>query len=156
MLNAVKNYLAGIFKRYPLIRVILHSVQHTHINFQWIQSTVLHWYLTSRLVNLILTGALVSTWSEVCLPSQPATEKHNQEKKAHKHTSWISPKMCLLCLIILQSSYFDNRINKLFTYSRCMICVSCSVPLILTYYVCKGFLSQLPTNQQGWKIWSHG
>ena len=51
-------------------------------------------------------------------------------KKAHIYiplrTSWISTKMCPPCLIIIQSCYFDYTINKPFTCSRCVICVSCS------------------------------
>ena len=34
--------------------------------------------------------------------------------------------MRLPCLIIIQSCYFDYTINKPFTCSRCVICVSCS------------------------------
>ena len=61
------------------------------------------------------------------------------------------------CLIIIKSCYFDYRINKPFTCSRCVICVSCSGHAILTHYVRKGswalFLkSWLPTNQRGQKI----
>ena len=41
-------------------------------------------------------------------------------------------------LIIIQSCYFDYRINKPFTCSRCVICVSRSVHSISTYYLCKG------------------
>ena len=76
----------------------------------------------------------------VFLPSQSAHEKHNRENEAHKplRTSWISQKNV--------SSMFDNHtillfyygINKPFTYSLCMICVSCSVHLISMYYPCKG------------------
>ena len=70
----------------------------------------------------------------VCLPSQSATRNHNQEKKP---TNLCAPrkfikKMCLPRLIIM------HRINKPFACSRCLICVSCSVQLISTYYVCKG------------------
>ena len=36
-------------------------------------------------------------------------------------------------LIIIQSCYFDDRINKSFTCYRCLICVSCSVHVNLTY-----------------------
>ena len=40
-------------------------------------------------------------------------------------------EMCRLCLVIIKKScYFDCRINK--------FCVSCSVHLILTYFMCKG------------------
>ena len=96
------------------------------------------------------------------LSAQPiSTSKAKSRKKAHKplHTSWISPKMYLPCLIIIESCYFDSRINKPFVYSHYMICISCTVHLIWTYYVCKGswaFLSWLPTNQRGQKIWWHG
>ena len=97
--------------------------------------------------------------TRVCLPSQSAPETHNQEKKAHKplRTLCISQKMCRPCLIIIKCDYFDYRINKLFTLSSCLVCVSCSVHLISAYHVRKGswpFLSQLPTNQQGQKIQS--
>ena len=76
----------------------------------------------------------------VYLLSQSASEKHSQEKKAHKplRTSWISPKMYLPCLIITQSCYFDYRMNTPLAYSRCVIFVSCCVHLILTYYARKG------------------
>ena len=79
----------------------------------------------------------------VCLHSQSALEKHNQEKKhKHKHKPlcnwWISQKLCLPCLIIKQSCYLDYRMNKPFTCSRCVICVSCSVHVISTYYMRKG------------------
>ena len=61
----------------------------------------------------------------VYLLSQSAPEKA-VKKKAHKplRTSRIS-QMYLPCFIIIQS-YFDYRINKLFAYSRRMICVLCS------------------------------
>ena len=46
-------------------------------------------------------------------------------------TLWICPKMYLPSLIIIQSCYFDYRINKSFACSRCMICffVFCSLDL---------------------------
>ena len=73
--------------------------------------------------------------------SQSASEKHNQETK--KPTYLCAPrefpqKICLLCLIIIQSCYCDYQINKTFACSRSLICVSCSVHLISTYYVRKG------------------
>ena len=73
--------------------------------------------------------------NRVCLPSQSASRKHNQEKKAHKplHTSWISQKMHQSCLIIIQSCYSDCRINKPFTRSRCAFCISCAVHSISMY-----------------------
>ena len=66
--------------------------------------------------------------------------KSTVKKKAHKplRTSWIPQKMCLPCLIIVQSCYFHYRINKPFACSRCLICVSCSVHVISTYYARKG------------------
>ena len=65
----------------------------------------------------------------VCQLSQSASEKQNQEKKAHipLRTSWILKQMCQPCLVIIQSCYFDYRINKPFAYSRRVICVSCSL-----------------------------
>ena len=81
---------------------------------------------------------LVSATSHVIrvgLPSQSEPQKHNPEKKAHKplHTSCISQEMYLPCLIIIQSCYFDYRIYKPFTCSRCVICVLCSIHLISAY-----------------------
>ena len=57
------------------------------------------------------------------LPSQSASKKH---KKAHKplRNSWISQKLCLPCLIIIQYCYCDCRISK--PCSHCVMCVSCS------------------------------
>ena len=77
----------------------------------------------------------------VCLlPSQSASGKHNQEKA---HIPLRTSKMCLSCLIIIQSCYFDYRINKPFICSRCVICVSCSVHLNSTYHVREGSWSFL-------------
>ena len=89
--------------------------------------------------------------TRVCLPSQSAPAKNNQENIAHKplRTWWIS----LPCLIIIQSCYFDCKINKPFACSRC---VSCSVHFISTHYVRKGsYTFFLPRNQRGRKIRSH-
>ena len=97
----------------------------------------------------------------ICSPSQSASQKHNQEKKSHipLRTSqisilvggvgkrpwergWqISRKMCPSCLIIIQPCYFDYGINKPFTCSCCVICISCAVHVISTYYVRKGSLA---------------
>ena len=68
--------------------------------------------------------------------------KSTIEKKAQIplwHT-WNFSSMCLPCLIIKNSCYFDSRINKHFTCSRCMIRISCSVHVISMYYMSKGFL----------------
>ena len=71
--------------------------------------------------------------------SQPASEKHNQEKIPTNLCTpgEFPPKKCLPCLIIIQSCYFDYRTNKPFTCSGCVICILCSVHLISTYYVHK-------------------
>ena len=52
--------------------------------------------------------------------------KSTVKKKAHKplRTSWTYQKMCL---IIIQSCYFEYRINKPFACSCCVVCVSCSI-----------------------------
>ena len=89
-----------------------------------------------------LTGKSTNVWSFV----RPAEvcgwkgKRENEEKKAHKdlHTLWIYQKMCLPCLIIVQSCYFVHGINKPFTCSCCVICVACSVHVISTYYMRKG------------------
>ena len=51
------------------------------------------------------------------------------------YTQWIPPKKCRSCLRSIKSSYFNYTINKPFEYSRCSICVSCSVQLTSTYNV---------------------
>ena len=74
----------------------------------------------------------------------PVSTRKAQSRKFHRHvhvplhTCWIFQKMCLPCLIIVQSCYFHCRRNKLFKCSHCVICVSCSVHLISKYYVSKG------------------
>ena len=82
----------------------------------------------------------------VYLLSQSATEKQSQENK--ELTNLCAPceflkKMRLPCLIIIQSCYFHNGINKSFACSRCVMCISCSVYLISTYYVRKGSWASL-------------
>ena len=81
----------------------------------------------------------LTTWSQFVCPANQHLES-TIKKKAHKplRIMWISPKMCLPCLIIIQSCYSDYRMNNLFACSRCVICVSCSVHMISTYYVRKG------------------
>ena len=66
-------------------------------------------------------------------PSQSAPRKHNQENSPYTLVHLLNSQMCRPCLIIIKSCYFDYRINKLLTCSRCSICISCSV--IPTYYV---------------------
>ena len=45
---------------------------------------------------------------------------------------------CRPCLIIGKSCYFDYRMNKPFTCSRCLVNVLCSVHVISAYCVRKG------------------
>ena len=58
-----------------------------------------------------------------CLPSQSASEMHNQEKSPQTFTRLVNFSKNM-------SAMFDNHFNKLFTCSRCVTCVSCSVHLI--------------------------
>ena len=84
----------------------------------------------------------------VCLPSQSASRKHSQEKSPQSFAHLVNfYKNMSARLIIIKSRYFDSRINIPFTCSRCVICVSCSVHVILTYYVCKGQFSMRLFNQ---------
>ena len=113
---------------------------------------IVFWFMTNTL-ELISPYHVIG----VCLLSQSASRKHDQENKAHKPlrtsvTSQLSPKMCLPCLRLsvclfvfvclfvsaIKSCYFHYRINKACTCSRCVICVSCSFHLISMYYVRKG------------------
>ena len=79
-------------------------------------------------------------------------EKQNQEKEKSPQT-FAHPvhfsKCVLPCLIIIQSCYFDYRINKLFTGFRCMICVElydlCSLDLDVPRV--QRIKGKLPTNQ---------
>ena len=61
-----------------------------------------------------------------------------RKEEKNPHISWISKKKCLPCLTIIQSCYFDYKMNKPLTCSRCVICVSCSVHWNSTYYVRTG------------------
>ena len=66
---------------------------------------------------------LLPMWSEfACSANQHSTS--TIKEKAH--------------IPLRSSCYFDYTINKPFGCSRCVICVSCSVQLNSTYYVCKG------------------
>ena len=78
-------------------------------------------------IKIILLTRHEKEWSEfLCSANQQP--KSTIKKKAHKplRTSRISLQMCQPCLIIIQS-YFDYTINKPFTCSCCLICISCSV-----------------------------
>ena len=79
--------------------------------------------------------------SSPCHWSVPSQQINTQKAQSRKKKAHIPPeyKMCTVCcLTIIQSCYFDYRINKPFACSRCVICVLCSVHVISTYYVCKG------------------
>ena len=67
----------------------------------------------------------------------PKAQPINKSPHAFAHLV-NSYKIVLPCSIIIQSCSFDYRINKPFICSHCVICVSCSVHLISTFYVCKG------------------
>ena len=65
-------------------------------------------------------------WS---LPVQPISIRIAQSrKKVHipLRTTWIYQIICLQCLIITHSWYFDYRMNKPLACVCCAICVSCS------------------------------
>ena len=68
------------------------------------------------------------------LPSQPISTRKAQSGKKKAQTplrnARISLKMCRPCLVMMQSCYFDYRINKPFACSRCLTCISCSVHVI--------------------------
>ena len=78
--------------------------------------------------------------TRVCLPGQSAPEKHNEGNKSPQTFAHLVnfSKVCLPCFLIIQSCYLDCRINKSFACSRCVICISCSVHLISTFYVREG------------------
>ena len=104
-----------------------------HIECKSVKLTFLVDYLAK------LKIAIQSTWSEFVCPLPISIRKAQSGIKNHKtfaHLVYFS-KMCLPCLIIIQSC-FDYRINKLFICSRCVLCISFSVHLILVYYTHKG------------------
>ena len=75
----------------------------------------------------------------VCLRSQSA--------------SWISPKLCLTCLIIIQSCYCDYRIKqtfRIFSLRRVRFSFGSLDHDALRAQRIIGFFIVLPTNQQGW------
>ena len=77
-------------------------------------------------IQFMLIICFINEWHviEVCLLSQSAPKKHNQEKKSPHTFAHLTnfSKMCRPCLIIIQSCYFYNRINKAFTCSYSVIC----------------------------------
>ena len=86
------------------------------------------------------------------LPDQPISiRKAQSRKKAHKplRTSWVSQKKSVCYVWKL---YNFVRINKPLAY-RCLVCISCSVHVISTYYVRKGswafYLNYPQSNEVG-------
>ena len=127
-------------------------------NSSWFHKTL---HIPSSESKITHTHTQPCEWS---LSSQPTSIWKVQSRKKSPHTvplrtSWISPKMCQPCLMIIKSCYFDYRTNKPFPCSHCLICVSCSVHVISTYNASKGssrlFYLNCP-NIRGWKIQSHG
>ena len=101
----------------------------------------------------VLYRGILIMWSDFACPANqhPKSTIKKKSPETFAHLENFS-KMCLPCLIIIRSCYFDYRLNKPFTYSRCVICVSCSVHLISAYYVHKGpwaFLSYPQINGVG-------
>ena len=101
-------------------------------------------------IHSILTDAWIFHVIGVRLLSQSAPENHNQEKKPTNLCASREFLKTMSRLIIIIKCYFDYWVNKPFTCSRCMICVSCSVHVISTYYMRKGswaFLFVLVTHK---------
>ena len=89
-----------------------------------------------------LSRPIASVWCSS--PAQPISiRKAQSRRKAHKplRTSWISHKLCLPCLIIIQSCYFDYDL-------RFVLC-SRDLDVPRAQRITGFFLSQLPTNQRG-------
>ena len=59
----------------------------------------------------------------------PSQSEKKQKALYSLHPLWISQNMCLPCWIIIQSCYFDYKINKPYARSHGMICLPCSVHL---------------------------
>ena len=73
------------------------------------------------------------------LPAQPIILKAQPRNKIpHTFAHLVNFYKNVCHLIIIQSCSFDYRIRKLFACSPCVICISCSVHFISTYYLHKG------------------
>ena len=80
-----------------------------------------------------------TTWLEFACPVNQRPKSTMKEKKPTNLCATCEfLKKCVCHLIIRKSCHFDFRINKPFACSRCVICVSCSVHVISTYYAHKG------------------
>ena len=71
------------------------------------------------------------------LPPQPISARKVQPRKKSPQTfAHLMNFPNKPCFIIIECCFFDYGINRLFTCSRCIICVSRFVHVISTYYVC--------------------
>ena len=109
----------GVSSFYPL-HSFIHSMLLVYHKYLWCEMC------TTTCISFHVTG--------VCLPNQSAAEKHNQEKSPHSFAHLVNFSKHVSTMFC----YFGYRINKAFACSRCVICVSCSVHFIETYYVRKG------------------
>ena len=88
----------------------------------------------------------------VCLPSQSVSEKHNQEKQAHKplRTSWFLKMSAMFdnqtILLFWNKPFARSAFRALFTWSRRTTCAKDH----------RLFLILLPTNQRGRNTRSRG
>ena len=108
------------------------------------------WFMVSRHLHVFRRS--IDDSVKICLAFVPRDRSlHAQPISTQKVQSRKSPQTsarlvtfsnsCLPCLIIIRCCYFDYRINKPFTCSCCVICVSCSVHVISTFYERKGSLA---------------
>ena len=69
-----------------------------------------------------------------CSPAQPISKLQSRKWSPQILAHLVNfSKHGLPCLMIIKSCYFDCRIIQSFTCSRCVICILCSVHLILMY-----------------------
>ena len=95
----------------------------------WCHTLELYW--ASHVRFFLSRLEIYSMWLERARPANQHPKNTIKKKKnTMLCTSWISQKMC-----DTRTCYFDYRINKPSAHSRCMICSSCSVLLISTYYI---------------------
>ena len=71
---------------------------------------------------------LTVVWSLSAQPISIQKAQSRKKKPIYLCAPREFPKICLRRLIIVKSCYCDYRMNKPFACSRCVICVSCSVP----------------------------
>ena len=96
---------------------------------------------------IYLSAAEISRTKIPCdrLPSQSASQKHNQEKSPQTFARLVNfSKMCLLYLRIIQSCYFDYRMKFLFLMfsPRVLRFVLCSLEVdVLRAQRIMGFLT---------------